>query len=107
MAKSIILTKNDTGYEFLVTFIDEFTKKPLDLSGKIVNVTIINPSGLKIDEMYGTPTNNVGEASIILTEKHTSLPGTYSSWWQVVTSNSQITSTQGVYYSVLEEFGQS
>lgn len=106
MAKSITLTQNDTGYGIAITFIDNVSKKPIDLTGKIVNVVIKSPTGVVVDEIYGINTTNTGESKIILKKKHTVETGTYSTWWEVIDGDNQISSTQGLYYTVLSRYGE-
>lgn len=104
MAKPIVLTQNDKGVEILCSFYDG-DGNIFSLKNKTINVTIIAPDKITKLELQGVPTVNEGEASIILDKKHTEQVGTYSTYWQVITPNGEVTAQQGLYYSTIAEFG--
>ena len=105
MAKSIILTQNDSGIELNVQFLDD-KKDPVYIVGSSIEIQFITPSDVLMPVEYGQITDGVnGEVSFVLGEEHTAEEGLYKTYWKVIDANSEITAQSEVYYYVKALYG--
>lgn len=105
MAKQIIVTQGDTGIELSVQFVDD-KKKPVDITGKEIEVNFVNPNEEVYETMYAQIIDGTqGIASIILTDKHTSITDLHKTYWACMDDNGYVTAQTDLFYYVKEKLG--
>ena len=105
MAKQIIVTQGDTGIELSVQFVDD-KKKPIDITGKEIEVNFVNPNEEVYETMYAQIVDGTqGIASIILTDKHTSITDLHKTYWACMDDNGYVTAQTDLFYYVKEKLG--
>lgn len=103
MAQQIIITKDNFGINISSTFLD-INKNPIDLTGKTVEVVIVDPNNITIDVKQGVIADSLsGTSSIILESLHTSMLGLYKTFWSLIDSNGLVTAQDDIFYYVKEK----
>lgn len=104
MNEQIVITRNNEGIELEVQFIDN-KKKPVDITGCIVEIGIKNPNGEVVETQAYIKNYTNGIAGFMLMKSQTNINGLWSTYWSAVKDDGFVTAQEAVYYFVLPKFG--
>lgn len=104
MNEQIVITRNNTGIEIEVQFVDS-KKKPIDTTGNTIEINIKDPKG-NIEAFQGYHINNSsGKAGFMLETNNTNLEGLWSMYWSLIDENGYVTAQEAIYYFIIPENG--
>lgn len=104
MNEQITLTQNDNGIEILAQFKDS-KKVPINITGKLVEVRIVKPSGLKVIRNAHIVNSLTGICSYILDKTLTDETDLYTIYFMLLDEDSNVTAQEALYYYVLPKDG--
>lgn len=104
MNEQIVITKNNSGIELEVQFIDN-KKKPIDITGCTVEIAFKDPNGEVTEHQAYIKNYTNGTCGFMLEIEQTNIANLWSTYWSATREDGFVTAQEAIYYYVIPMYG--